>query len=366
LRLLLFNLAMDAEDPILGFSTFWIQALAEKVDWIDVITMRGGKIEVPGNVRVYSVGQEKGYNKLRRAVEFYRILGRLLASGEYHACFAHMMPLFAVMAAPLLGPSKIPIILWYAHKSVTPMLRLATLLVDRVVTASQESFRIPSSKVKIIGHGIDTQKFAPQENDNQSHQPFIILTLGRLSPIKRVELVIEGVALLQQTQPKLPVCLQIVGGPLVDKDKAYVAELKGLVERYRLENIVVFAGSKSPPEAVSFYKQASCFVNLSATGSLDKTVLEAMSCEVPVVTNPVFTEVLGEELAKTWVIEADASLLSHRLSILASMSSSEKERLGKQLRNIVMRDHSLDGLCKKLIDEFSSLSHKTKRTNHVN
>ena len=61
MRLLLFNLATDADDPVLGFSTRWIRALAKHLEFINVITMRAGRIEVPANVRVHSVGKEKGY-----------------------------------------------------------------------------------------------------------------------------------------------------------------------------------------------------------------------------------------------------------------------------------------------------------------
>jgi hypothetical protein len=36
MRLLLFNLATDADDPILGFTTRWICALAERVEFTHV------------------------------------------------------------------------------------------------------------------------------------------------------------------------------------------------------------------------------------------------------------------------------------------------------------------------------------------
>jgi len=355
MRLLLFNLATDADDPILGFTTGWIATLAGHVESIDVITMRSGKLEVPQNVRVYSVGKEKGYSEPRRAIEFYRLLGKLLAGRHYDACFAHMMPLFAVMAAPFLRLKKIPTVLWYTHKSVNPMLRLATFLVERVVTASQESFRIPSSKVRVIGHGIDTEKFVPAEYRSLTNSPFTILTVGRLSPIKRIDLLIEAIALLREKKPYLSVCLKIVGGPARESDKCYEAELKQQVDSAGLQNTVVFTGSKSFQQILPFYQQASCFVNLSETGAIDKAVLEAMSCEVPVVTNPAFTRVLGADLANTWVIDGDPSKLCDLLLFLADLSELERRQLGQQLRNIVVREHSLTELCLQLVREFQSV-----------
>ncbi|MGK7905032.1 MAG: glycosyltransferase family 4 protein [Hormoscilla sp.] len=352
MHILWFNLATDADDPILGFATRWITALAERVESIDVITMRSGNIKVPKNVRVYSVGKEKGYSEPRRAIEFYRIVWRLLAEQHYDACFAHMMPLFAVMAAPFLRLKKIPTVLWYTHKSVTPILRLATVCVDRVVTASKESFRIPSNKVRVIGHGIDTEHFVPKQYRSSRQRPFTILTVGRLSPIKRVELLIEAIALLSEKKPDMSVCLKIVGGPASESDKLYEAELKNKVEQYQLQDTVFWAGSIPFPQVVDYYQQADCFVNLSETGSIDKAVLEAMSCGVPVIANPAFTELLGTKLAKNWTIDWDVEKLRDRLLLLSSMTEINQNEMTTNLRNIVVNHHSITGLVEKLIEQF--------------
>ena len=140
-RLLLFNLATDADDSALGFAILWIAELAKHTAHIDIITMRAGRYDLPEHVRVYSVGKEKGYNEFRRFIEFYRILFRLLRQNRYDGCFAHMMPLFVVMAAPILRLNKIPIVLWYAHRSDTLILRLATFFAHRIVTVSYTHLR---------------------------------------------------------------------------------------------------------------------------------------------------------------------------------------------------------------------------------
>ena len=133
MRLLWFNLATDVDDPVLGFTSRWIQAIATKVERIHVITMRAGRIELPENVRCDSVGKEAGYSRPRRIVEFYRILLEVLRNEPVDACFSHMFPLFTVLAAPLLRPKGVPIVTWYAHPSLTLQLRLAHRLSDQMV-----------------------------------------------------------------------------------------------------------------------------------------------------------------------------------------------------------------------------------------
>ena len=90
MRLLLFNLATDREDPILGFTTRWICALAQRVESIHVITMTSGRVDVPDNVEVYSVGKERGYSEARRVIEFYRLLVRVLRKNRIDVCFSNV------------------------------------------------------------------------------------------------------------------------------------------------------------------------------------------------------------------------------------------------------------------------------------
>ncbi|WP_337288312.1 hypothetical protein [Candidatus Methylomirabilis sp.] len=161
MRLLLFNLATDADDPILGFATLWIAALVKRMERIHVITMRAGRIEVPANVRVYSVGKERGYSEPRRAIEFYRHLLQVLRHDRIDICFSHMVPIFTVLAAPVLKTKGIPIVTWYAHPSLTWTLKLAHHVSDRMVTSVPTAYPHRNDKLVVVGQGIDMELFCP-------------------------------------------------------------------------------------------------------------------------------------------------------------------------------------------------------------
>ena len=57
MRLLVFNMAMEPFTR--AFILYWVKALAKRMERIHVITMSMGQIDVPENVRVYSMGKEK-------------------------------------------------------------------------------------------------------------------------------------------------------------------------------------------------------------------------------------------------------------------------------------------------------------------
>ena len=361
LRLLLFNLATDADDPVLGFTTSWIRALAQRCETIDVITMRKGRVEVPGNVRVHSVGKELGYSEPRRAVEFYRNLFAILRHSHIDACFAHMMPVFAVMGAPLLKFRRIPLTLWYTHKSVTPVLRLAEKLSDRVVTASPESFRLPSNRVVVTGHGIDTDTFVPPCIPRPPTRAFTIVSVGRIAPIKGLETLIEATRLLLYQYDLKDLQVRLVGS-VYDHDNDYASALHRQVIHGRLEDVVQFVGPVPFDRVVKEYQQADVFVNLSNTDSLDKAVLEAMSCGVPVITsNLAFRRVLGDLATDLMVFKDDPRLLAERLRALYEAESERRRALGERLRGMVVQSHSLERLVRYLVQE---ILQPPKRSSH--
>lgn len=351
-RLLLFNLMTDADDPILGFTTVWINALATRCEAVDVITMQAGKLEVSSNVQVYSVGKEKGYSEPRRALEFYRILFRLLRQNRYDACFVHMIQLFAVMGAPLLKAYRVPVTLWYAHKAVSRMLKLAEKLVDHVVTSSPEGFRLPSSKRVIVGQGIDTNLFRPSEAGRPTDSPFTLISLGRIAPIKRLETMIEAVKELAEANGKARVRLRLVGS-VFPQDAAYAQQLHNLIERYDLANVVELAEPVAYEQVAGVYQHADVMVNMSATGSMDKAVLEAMACGIPVVTvNEAFQAVLAPWKETVLIPPNEPELLPARLQKLMAMSADERAKLGAELRELVVAEHSLERLVDKLLAIF--------------
>ena len=346
-NLLVFNLRTDADDPVLGFTTEWLNALAVYYDRVDVLTMHAGRIAVAPNVRVFSAGREKGYSEPRRLLVFYSMLARLLRATRYTACFAHMQPLFAALAAPLLRARGVPVTLWYAHSSVTLRLRLAERLVNRVVTPSPESFRLPSRKLTVTGHGVDTDRFTPAPAPRPPDAPFIVVSVGRLSPVKRVEVLIAAAHLLHARG--LGFRLRLVGDA-PPQHAAYAADLRA--QAADLGGAVEFAGPVAHAQVADAYRAADVMVTASATGSVDKAVLEAMACGLPVVASgEPYRAMLAQWGDALLFPEGDAAALADRLSALAQTPPDQRRALGLALREIVAREHSLSRLTQRLAEE---------------
>src|SRR3989338_452188 len=156
MKLLICTQTVDTGDSDLGFFVRWIEEFAKHCEKVTVICLREGKHSLPANVRVYSLTSK---NKFPRAFQLIR--SAVALRKEYTSVFVHMNPEYIVVAGMLWRLMNKRIVLWYTHKSVNLKLRVAAFLTDVIFTASKESFRLKSKKVRVMGHGIDTDFFTP-------------------------------------------------------------------------------------------------------------------------------------------------------------------------------------------------------------
>lgn len=272
MRLLIVTQTVDQGDSVLGFFVRWIEEFAKHVEHIEVICLKAGTYTLPANVRVHSLGKPysaeatKGAGKrLKYIWNFYRYIWEL--RHDYDAVFVHMNPEYVVLGGFLWRLWGKKIALWYTHKSVDTKLRIAAFLANIIFTASKESFRLKSGKVHIMRHGIDVDFFSPDPSVTRGDW---MLSVGRLMPSKRHDLAIERAVREGRA-------LRIAGeGP----ERARLETLE-----QKLHATVQFLGALTQTQLRDEYRTAAYFIHTSETGSLDKVVLEALACGLPIRTN---------------------------------------------------------------------------------
>jgi glycosyltransferase involved in cell wall biosynthesis len=345
MNVLMLTPRVDPEEDVLGFIYTWVKELGSRVDKLIVITPKAGSnkalAELPKNIVVHSLEGKKGLNRL-----FYasRILLNAIKTEKIDVIFTHMYVEFALFAAPFAKIFRKPVVMWYTHGHISVSLKIAYFFVDRVVTASKESCRIEGEKVSVIGHGIDIERFKPM---NGILDEKIILYVGRISPVKDLETLIKAVKLLEDKEFKV----MIIGKPYGKEGEEYFQSLKRKVVELRLKDKVVFEGNVAFKDILQYYQQSTVFVNPSSTGSLDKTVLEAMACEIPSITcNEAFLNVFDGEMKKKCYFEkGDYRDLAEKIELFINNDETE---LRKRHRKIVVDNHSVDRLVDKLVMVF--------------
>jgi glycosyltransferase involved in cell wall biosynthesis len=117
--------------------------------------------------------------------------------------------------------------------------------------------------------------------------------VGRIAPVKCIELALEVVkSFIASDQP---ISLTIVG-EASEKDISYYDSLVRYVSENNLSEHISFHGAVAPNELPSVYSQYHVCLNLTESGSFDKTIVESSACgAVPVVTNRSLAGLLPPE-----------------------------------------------------------------------
>lgn len=352
MTLLFITRKIDYKDERAGFVIDWLQELALKVTKLVVICQEEGEWpNRPANTVVYSLGKDLGYSKIRQFINF-QFLAIKLMSGVA-GVLAHMMPLFGILAGPWCKIFKKKLVQWYAHGTVDWRLKLADFWVDAYITSSMDGLRLKTKKpVQVIGQGINVKFFVPKSSDNPQtlqNKKFKILSVGRISPTKNLDMLIKAAEDLQLNEFEMrdKILLQIIGGPGKPEQATYMKALEEEVKSKKLNNVIDFLGPLSRAEILSYYQNCDLFINLSETGSLDKAVLEAMACGSLVLTsNEAYKDILPPEL---FLQDRNVQTVAQKIKEIYKLPEVAKKELATLLRQEVVANHNLENFVKKII-----------------
>lgn len=306
---------LDPGDPVLAATVPMVRALAERVDELVVLCDSAAPDAVPKNARVHAFGAS---TQLQRGARFEAALARELRPRPI-GVVAHMVPLYAVIAAPLVRPLGIPLVLWYTHWKSHAVVRAAEKLCTAVTSVDTRSFPFPSRKLHALGHGIDVDEFTCTD---EPPPPTLALVLGRYSPAKGLETILRGAELAG-------IKVEAHGSDETFEDykrrlDPHGAELGGPVPR---------------SDVPALFARSHVLINNMRAGAPDKVVYEAAASCLPVLaSNPVFDDLLPPDLRFD---RNDPESLAQRLRKLDTSRRPE-------LRDAVVQNHSVghwaDGL----------------------
>jgi glycosyltransferase involved in cell wall biosynthesis len=107
------------------------------------------------------------------------------------------------------------------------------------------------------------------------------LYVGRLIPRKQIDVVIRSLVELKKCLTDKTVMFRIIG---IGWQQTALEEL---VNELHLEENVVFAGEVSYNVIQQEYQSSDIYIQLSKTEGMSNSILEAMSCGLPVITTNV-------------------------------------------------------------------------------
>lgn len=253
----------------------------------------------------------------------------------------------------------------YRLKGEKDVLRLA----DRIVAATpaelaqlQWLYQADTRKIVIIPPGVDISRFYPIPPDEAKEVigvppcESMLLYVGRIEPLKGIDVLIEALAVLQAENTT--VCLVVIGGDPENGEQAPNEEMERLQSMCRqagLKDLVTFLGKRSQDSLPYYYSAAEAVVVPSHYESFGMVALEAMACGTPVVASQVggLAFLVQDGVTGYTVLVDDPQALAHRLSDLLQ-DHELRSRLGAQAL-VVAHQYAWENIAARMIQLYRKL-----------
>ena len=172
--------------------------------------------------------------------------------------------------------------LWYSflkmQKRVAPQIK-------NIITPSQSSkngiiaeLKCKNSNITVINNGLDTQEFFPVPNSARNKNR-LITTASADVPLKGLDYSLKALKLLKEENPKIH--LIVIGGYKKD------GHTERLIKELGIKQNVIFKKNITKNEITQLYSTSSVAIVSSLYEGFGYPVIEAMSCEVPIIATNV-------------------------------------------------------------------------------
>lgn len=168
---------------------------------------------------------------------------------------------------------------------------------------------MPNVKVDVIPNGVELDNYYPPKEGRDTRDEIRLITSGRLSATKRVDMLIEAIDILQKRGYKIK--FTIAGdGSLGDS-------LKQLISQKNLNSCVKMLGRVEPANMPDLYRDSDIYISATMQEGMSNSMLEALACGLPVVTT--YCEGVEELITDTGIVtkHAHADLLADAIGSLA-------------------------------------------------
>jgi len=338
MKLLIITQKVDINDDVLGFFNQWIEEFAKHCEKITVVCLQKGPYNLPDNVKVLSLGKEKGTSRLKYLCNFYKYIWS--ERKNYEKVFVHMNQEYVLLGGIFWKMFGKKIYMWRNHHIGSILTDIAAIFCKKVFCTSKFSFTAKYKNTVIMPIGVDIEVIKHIEPIKRISQS--VLFLARISPSKRPGLFIDAVLKVKEKISNLKG--SVYGNPL-PRDEYYYQGLKDIVANNKAEAYIHFYKGPSYPENMRVFFSHSVFVNTSSSGMYDKTIFEAMACGCLILAS---NDNLRGKISDNFIFkQGDILELSEKLEKLLNYNDEERQNASRELKNFA-KNNSLKILSEKL------------------
>jgi glycosyltransferase involved in cell wall biosynthesis len=226
----------------------------------------------------------------------------------------------------------------------------AFLVISQEIDEELAALQVPQSRRVFLPNGVDAVRCSPVSEETKRKlrgrlslplQSLLVVYAGRLVPEKRVDHLLE---IWSDVRAKCPDAHLLVVGEGEEQDRLEQMQVNG----------VQFTGQVE--EAVPYLQAADLFVLPSSTEGLSNSMLEAMSCGLPVLATTVggAPDVIEHQVSGWLIPPEDVDALRHALITLLG-EKALRASLGANARQRILTGFSLDSVARRLVGLYQQL-----------
>ncbi len=236
---------------------------------------------------------------------------------------------------------------------------------DKILSVSEDlklhimNLGVPENKVHVVPNGVDTEKFKSVGKEyarnllNLPQDKNIVLFVGALRKIKGVDYLIEAAKNFVDIDTELY---------MVGRDDGLGKSLEKRARELKITNSIKYTGPVNHDDIPLWISASDILVLPSLSEGRPNVVLEALSCEVPVVATDVggIPELMVDGETGYLVPAKNPVELAEKINKLLE-DESKREKMGQFGRkSIIQRGLTWEAHAKKTVDIYSKLLQKTK------
>lgn len=340
MRLLIVTQVVDEKDHYLSFFTGWLRSFAAKFESIEVICLKEGVHALPTNVRVHSLGKERGAGWLGYILGFYRYAWSL--RHEYDVVLVHMNQEYILIAGILLKLLGKNIYLWRNHYAGSWLTDIAARFCTKIFYTSRFSYTARYAHAVQMPVGVDVDQF---RTSDVARIPRSILFFARFAPSKRPDVFVEALTVLRERN--VPFTASVVGTAL-PHDQEYARRVHAQASEGGLDSVLTFSEGVPYAQVPSVFSAHDIFVDLGSSGMYNKMLFEAAASGcIVLAASKDFQREMGVEYG---FHEDDAQELAGRVEAVLRYTSVQRANVSVQLHAYAERN-SLEALGSALVRE---------------
>lgn len=341
-KLTIFNIEMDSNSQFLAANIDLVNSFNRHFNDISVYATHVGSILENHQIRIVQLGGGSRFRRIKAAIKLFFAVFRVTLFRNDTIIFYHMVTRIPATVGSYFKWIGIKQYIWYSHSKADEFLARAVNNVDLVFSPTVDSFPLASNKLICVGHGVKSALFPYSGQEVRKG----VITVGRVVPIKRIEIFIQQFSSLNRELKERYSPLLIIGDTSIDRE--YVNSISTRALRAGLD--IQFLG-QIPRESIPAILNRANFYFLGTPKSIDKASIEAAMCGCVILSeNLEAVSILGPSEIPGKGLAAFKSF-NQQFETYASLSQLTLKEIQNGVSKKAKSQNELDEVVNRIVDK---------------